>query len=61
MKKRKDAQYKKAVMEAYSLLVSFRKQLEERGHTECAAEVEEVYKNLWCECLNEPAPWTYKV
>lgn len=57
-KQRKQKRYKKAVRNAYSLLVNFRKQLEERGKLDYAKEVEEAYKELWLECMNEPAPWT---
>jgi hypothetical protein len=49
--------YEKAIKQAYAMLVQYRKNLEERGNEECAAEVEEAYKQLWCEALNEKAPW----
>jgi len=55
MKKSKN--HDKAVKKAYNALVTFRKRLEEKGENKYAEEVEEIYKQLWCECLNEPALW----
>lgn len=49
--------YPDAVKRAYNMLVQYRKSLEEEGKEEYAAEVEEAYKQLWCEALNEKAPW----
>ena len=48
--------YVKAVKDAYSALVMYRNLIEDKD-PEKAAEIEEVYKTLWCECLNETAPW----
>lgn len=56
--KQKNKRYKVAVENAYSLLVTFRKCLEEDGKWDYAQEVELAYKELWCECLNAKAPWT---
>ena len=49
--------YIKSVKDAYSMLVAFRRTLEGSCKYEYASEVEEIYKQLWCECLNEDAPW----
>ena len=56
-KQRKQKRYKKAVTNAYNLLVSLRKQLEEHNNHDYANEVEEACKDLWLECMNETAPW----
>lgn len=56
-KNKKQKKYKKTVMDAYNLLVDYRKNLEEHGRTDDAHRVEDAYQQLWCECLNEPAPW----
>lgn len=45
------------VKNAYSWLVVLRRRLEDAGDWESAKAVSEAYKQLWCECLNEPAPW----
>lgn len=49
--------YEKAIKAAYDLLVQYRKALEEKGDNEYAEVVEDAYKQLWCEALNEKAPW----
>ena len=49
--------YPKAIKNAYSKLVEFRRILEDRGDYEQAQNVELVYKELWCEALNEKHPW----
>lgn len=49
--------YEKAIKAAYDLLVQYRKTLEEKGDNEYAEVVEDAYKQLWCEALNEKAPW----
>ena len=48
--------YVKAVKMAYNALVDFRKYLEGRG-IDRAAEIEDIYKQLWCECLDEEPPF----
>lgn len=50
--------YEKAIKTAYNLLVQYRKSLEDDGSDEYAELVEDAYKQLWCEALNEKAPWT---
>jgi len=35
----------------------FNGQFEKEGQDDYAAEIETTYKDLWCECLNEKAPW----
>jgi len=54
---RKSKTYEKAVKDAYNVLVTFRKRLEERNEYDFAKDVESIYKNLWCECLDEEHPW----
>lgn len=54
---KKSRLYEKTVKNAYNLLVNFRRRLEEEGDDEAAAEVENAYKMLWTECLNEEPPW----
>ena len=54
---KKSKLYEKTVKNAYTLLVTYRRSLEEAGEEEAAAEVENVYKMLWTECLNEEPPW----
>lgn len=54
---KKSKNYPKAIKTAYALLVEYRRKLEEDGDEEYAAFVEKVYKDLWCEALNERAPW----
>lgn len=49
--------YEKAIKKAYSLLVQYRNMLESDGENEYAEVVEDAYKQLWCEALNEKAPW----
>ncbi|EPZ47694.1 hypothetical protein N007_05420 [Alicyclobacillus acidoterrestris ATCC 49025] len=51
---KKSKNHDNAVKNAYT----FRKLLEEERNAELASKVEETYKELWCECLNEKAPWT---
>lgn len=50
--------YVKAVKTAYQMLVQYRNMLESDGENEYAEAVEDAYKQLWCEALNEKAPWT---
>lgn len=50
--------YVKAVKMAYQMLVQYRNMLESEGESEYAEVVEDAYKQLWCEALNEKAPWT---
>lgn len=49
--------YVKAVKRAYFMLVQYRNLLEDTGEDEYAEQVEDAYKQLWCEALNEEAPW----
>lgn len=49
--------YPDAIKNAYSILVEYRKFLEDIGDYDRAKYVEEVYKELWCESLNETPPW----
>ena len=49
--------YVKAVKMAYQMLVQYRNMLESDGESEYAEVVEYAYKQLWCEALNEKAPW----
>jgi hypothetical protein len=56
--RKRSRRHDRAVKDAYNMLVTFRKLMEEKGNDEFAAEIENTYKNLWCECLNEKAPWT---
>ena len=56
-KRRSRKRYVKAVEEAYSWLVALRKHYEENDKDDLAEKVEQVYKDLWCECLPDPAPW----
>lgn len=46
----------KAVKKAYNLLVAYRRSVEDK-YPDYAEEIEEAYKQLWCECLNEQHPW----
>lgn len=57
---RKSKNHDNAIKNAYNMLVTFRKIVEEKPSlkTYSPAEIEEVYKNLWCETLNEKAPWS---
>lgn len=57
MIKKVSKKHDKIVKEAYNLLVQYRKNLEEKGDFELANQVEETSHQLWCECLNERAPW----
>ncbi len=54
MKKSKN--HDKAVKNAYTLLVAYRRMVED-SDPEYAEEIREAYKQLWCECINERAPW----
>lgn len=56
---KKSKNHDKAIETAYSILVSFRKLVEERPSLETytAEEIEDAYKNLWCETMSEEAPW----
>lgn len=53
---KKSKKHDKAVKEAYNLLVNYRKLVEDKN-TEYAVRIENAYKQLWCECLNEAHPW----
>ena len=53
---KKSKSHDKAVKNAYNLLVTFRKRVEDED-PKFAEEIEEAYKQLWCECINERAPW----
>lgn len=55
---RKSKLYEKTVKKAYTILVMYCRSLEEAGEEEAAAEVENAYKMLWTECLNEEPPWS---
>lgn len=54
---KKSKAHDKAVKDAYNLLVNYRNRLEEEGKAEAAERVENAYKMLWVQCLNEKAPW----
>lgn len=54
---RRSKRYPKAIKDAYTLLVEYRRRLEDEGDKERARAVELVYKELWCEALNERHPW----
>jgi hypothetical protein len=54
---KKTAKDTKLLKEVYTLLVSFRKLVEERGDEEYAEEIEETYKNFWVRFINEKPPW----
>jgi len=57
-RKKKQKGYEKAVVDAYNLLVSFRRFMEEYGHEEYAQEIDQAYKALWITCLDrEPPNW----
>ena len=49
--------YVKAVKRAYNMLVQYRNLLEDAGKDEYAEQVKDTYQQLWCEALNEKAPW----
>lgn len=49
--------YPDVVKTAYSILVEYRRLLEDIGDYDRAKYVEESYKELWCEALNETPPW----
>lgn len=53
---KKSKNHDKVVKKAYSLLVMYRSVVEDKD-PELAEEICEAYKQLWCECLNERAPW----
>lgn len=55
---KKSKHHDKAVKDAYSALVCYRRTLEDDGKIEDAALVESIYKMLWAQCLNENAPWS---
>ena len=55
---KKSKNYVKSVKTAYIMLVQYRNMLEDAGEDEYAEQVEDAYKQLWCEALNEKAPWT---
>lgn len=50
--------YDKVVKDAYNMLVNYRRHLEDEGKGEAAERVENTYKMLWVQCLNEKAPWS---
>lgn len=54
---RRSKRYPKAIKDAYTLLVEYRRRLEDEGNEEKAQIVETAYKELWCETLNESHPW----
>lgn len=54
---RRSKRYPKAIKDAYTLLVEYRRRLEDEGDKERARAVELAYKELWCEALNERHPW----
>lgn len=56
---KKSKKHDKAVKDAYNLLVAYRKSVEDRD-PEYAEIIENAYKQLWCECINERAPWVSK-
>lgn len=53
---KKSKRHDKAVKAAYNLLLEYRRQYDEKD-PEYAAYIESIYKELWCECINEEAPW----
>lgn len=53
---KKSRNYDKAVKNAYNLLVSYRRYMDDKD-PQFAAEIEDAYKQLWRECINERAPW----
>lgn len=54
---RRSKRYPKAIKDAYTLLVEYRRRLEDEGNEKKAQIVEIAYKELWCEALNERHPW----
>lgn len=54
---RRSKRYPKAIKDAYTLLVEYRRRLEDEGDKERSKVVELAYKELWCEALNERHPW----
>ena len=54
---KRSKKYPKAIKNAYNMLVEFRRLLEDYGDYERAKDVELVYKELWCEALDEQHPW----
>ena len=56
-KRRSRKNYVRAVEEAYGWLRALQIRYSAENRHECAKEVEQAYKNLWCECLPDPAPW----
>jgi hypothetical protein len=52
--------YDRSISNAYNLLVSFRKIIEEHPNitSYMPEEIEEIYKNLWCDAFpNRDVPW----
>ena len=56
-KRRSRKNYVKAVKEAVTWLMVYRKRLIEKDDLELAGVVEQAYRDLWCECLPDPVPW----
>lgn len=55
---KKSKAHDKAVKDAYNMLVTYRRKLEGEGKLEDAMRIENIYKMLWIQCLNENAPWS---
>lgn len=53
---KKSKTHDKVVKTAYNLLVEYRKHWDGKDK-EYASFIENAYKQLWCECMNERAPW----
>lgn len=56
--KKKSKAHDTVVRDAYNMLVSYRKRLEDAGEAEIAERVSNTYKLLWVNCLNEKPPWS---
>lgn len=59
---KKGKNYEKAISEAYNMLVTFKLLVEEKNikNTYSPDEIENVYKNLFCEALpNRKVPWNF--
>lgn len=55
---KKSKAHDKAVKDAYNMLVNYRRMLEDNGELNAAMHIENIYKMLWVQCLNEKAPWS---
>lgn len=53
---KKSKRHNKVVKATYNFLVEYRRRVEDKD-PEYATQIENAYKELWCECLNEDAPW----